>query len=223
MQFSNLRLATNSPQSLRSFYADTLGLPSTAAATGSFTIDAGSTALTFVSDPEAMATRYHLALNVDADVESVASWVDDNAELLPVDGAQTVRFDFIEANSVYFADPTGNVLEFVCPFGATGVFTPETIESVTEVGLPVEAPPAVATELVETFGIPVWGGVDETFTRLGDVDGRFVISELERPWFPTDYAAVAAPLDVTVQSTRRAEWAHPDLPYRIITSSASSD
>lgn len=157
---------------------------------------------------------------MDADIERVAEWLADRTSILTVEGDRIVEFPSIKAHSVYFTDPAGNILEFICPFGATGRYDSTTIAGICEVGLPAHDPPTVADELIEEFGTPAWRSIDKTFTRVGDINGRFLVTSVGRDWFPTDQPAIISPLSVVIRSVYRAEWTHSELPYEIVTTKA---
>lgn len=219
MNFARLEVVTDACSSLETFYSETLDLPVDSHSQPSFTTTVGRTQWRF-SAVDSSDNQYHIALLVDADVERVVEWLTDRTSILTVEGDRIVEFPSIKAHSVYFVDPAGSILEFVCPFGATGHYDPTAISGICEVGLPAHDPLAVVEELTDVFGTPVWRDMDETFTRVGDINGRFLVSAVGREWFPTEQPAIVSPLSVVVQSAYRAEWTHSELPYEVVTTKA---
>lgn len=219
MDFTRVELATDAHSSLETFYSDTLEFSVDSHSQSSFTTTVGSTQWRF-SAADSNDNQYHIALLVDADVERVAEWLADRVSIRTVEEDRIVEFPSIKAHSVYFTDPADNIIEFICPFGATGHYDSTAIAGICEVGLPAHEPLAIVEELTEAFGTPVWREMDETFTRIGDINGRFLVSVVGREWFPTDQPAIISPLSVVIQSDYRAEWTHSELPYKVVTTKA---
>ncbi|KAB1192371.1 VOC family protein [Haloferax sp. MBLA0076] len=211
MHVHRVAIAATDPISLCDFYVETLGFASVPGAQRSVT--AGETTLWFeLGDTDAD----HLAFTVDADVESVIEWLDERVDILETDEGSSIRFDFMEADSVYFEDPEGNVIEYVCYDGqSSGEFDPETdIVGVTEVGMAVPDVASFVSDLTAAIDVDVWSEFgDGDIVFVGDQTARFVVSAVGRPWYPTDRAAAVDP--VSVQCDADGSFDPEGLPYRV--------
>ncbi|KAB1197200.1 MULTISPECIES: VOC family protein [Haloferax] len=211
MHFHRVAIAAADPISLCEFYTETLGFGAVSGSQRSVT--AGETTLWFeLGDTDAD----HLAFTVDADVESVIAWVDEQVGVLETDEGPSIRFDFLDCDSVYFEDPEGNIIEYICYDGqSSGTFDPETdIVGVTEVGMAVPDVQSFVAELTDALDVEIlseFGGGTVAF--IGDKTGRFVVAPTGRPWFPTDRNAALDP--VSVQCDAEGTFDPEGLPYRV--------
>lgn len=206
---------------VRRFYAERLGLPVVAETGRHLTVRGGDTDLTFErGDPGA---RYHVAFAVGGVVEEVTAWLSTRAVSLPGDGEPSVYCEQFDADCVFFTDPLGNLVEFVCPRKneptAAG-FGPDAVRSVSEIGLPSPDPAAIADGLRQTLRpaeLSADGGqvVTPEGRVVGDHAGRLVAVEDGHRWYPIGKPAHPAPVDVVVEGHGTGTWDPDDLPYRV--------
>ena len=193
----HLSLATADPVSLRSFYAETLGLPTGDTADG-FAVAVGDSAMEFRQVAGDTAPTYHIAFTVPGGcIDAAGDWLAARADLLTDDGRPQFRYEFLDATAVYALDPAGNVLELIARDsreGQTEPFGSDSLLDIAEIGIVVEDVPRAAAALTDLFDLQ--GSPDEEFAYLGGDDGAFVLVSPGRPWFPTDQAAEPAPLTV---------------------------
>ncbi|WP_197259213.1 hypothetical protein [Paenibacillus dendritiformis] len=106
--------------------------------------------------------------------------------LIQEDGEDEVFFTSWNAHSVYFEDPSGNIVELIArhnlsnaishPFGSAD------IHGVSEVGV-------VANEVIpfvralNEVGLPNWRPDNEGLTPVGDEHGLFIVVKIGREWF----------------------------------------
>lgn len=203
MRFRHVALHAADPDSLRPFYADTLGLPVVDTADG-FVVGVGASALEFrrgAGDP-----LYHLAFTVPGgSIDVAADWLDARTDLLADDGTERFRWNFLDADAVYFADPAGNVLELLARDGREGLTDPFGADSfldVAEVGLVTDDVLGAADALTDAYDLTPTAGSDETFSYLasdGRDGGAFVVAATGRKWYPTDSRAEPQPTTVVVE------------------------
>lgn len=211
MEILDVRLQTVRPDSLRRFYAGTLGQP-LAVDGDALSGTVGSTTLTFSPAGAGAAPVYHLAFTVPRNKLALAkSWIAERTPLLTdPDGRDEFRFDTWEATSIYFADPAGTILELIAwealANDATGPFGPADLLAVSEVGLVVDDVPATVAELREMGFSPYQDEWSPDFAPVGDPVGRLIVVPPGRPWFPVGWAAASAPLALTLRGDEDARW-----------------
>jgi catechol 2,3-dioxygenase-like lactoylglutathione lyase family enzyme len=210
MHVTRLALAARDPISLCEFYAETLGFDPVSGSLRS--VEAGETTLWFELGD---STPYHVAFAVDAGIDSVVEWVDEHVGILETDEGPSIRFDFLDCDSVYFEDPAGNIIEYICYDGSDGEFDPETdVVGVTEVGLTTPDVAAFVADLTAALDIDVLSEFGEgSVAFVGDTHARFVVAAEGRPWYPTDTDAEIAP--VSVQCDAEGVFEPERSPYRV--------
>jgi catechol 2,3-dioxygenase-like lactoylglutathione lyase family enzyme len=200
VRFLELVLTSTDPEGLLRFYVDTLELPPRDGGVG-----AGTTTILFVEGDR--TSPYHVAFNIPPQtIDQAFAWARDRVQLL---GDQIYAFESWRARSIYFLDPEGNILEFI---GRDALarddgepFSAASIESVSEIGLPVSDPPTVIEELERRFGVVRYSGDGQQFTAVGDELGLLIVVAVGRPWFPTPILASENPLQLKVEARRAAE------------------
>jgi catechol-2,3-dioxygenase len=222
MQITELILETHKLAAQLDFYEHTLGLPVMAANEQAFTVQAGSTRLTF-QETEQREPLYHVAFTIPRNkVEQAKQWAEARFPLI-TDPAGHSEFTGGSWNSwsLYFRDPADNILEFIAhydlPKEAAGDFGPADILHVSEIGLPVDDVLAQTSHLQALLGIePYKGERTETFTPMGDIYGLFIVVARGRLWYPDAKSpGVPAPIQVTVQGTEERHYTLAPLPYSV--------
>jgi catechol 2,3-dioxygenase-like lactoylglutathione lyase family enzyme len=199
MRLRSVTLATADPDTLRPFYAETLGLSVSDTAEG-FVVAVGASAMEFRRATADTAPTYHVAFSVPGgSADAAADWLAARADLSS-DGERTrFRYESLGATAVYAVDPAGNVLELLARDGRAGSdesreFGPDSLLDVGEIGAVVDDVPGAAAALADVFDVD--GSSEAGFAYLGDEDGAFVLAAPGRAWFPTDRPAAPAPLTV---------------------------
>src|SRR5579872_219509 len=209
MHIQELSLQTQHLAEQKKFYSTTLGLPLLAEMANSFIVQAGTTRLRFQETRQDVL--YHVAFTIPRNIFTGAkSWLSERVSLLRKGGEDEFFFAGINARSLYFCDAANNILEFIVHYNleqeTTGAFGPTAILHVSEIGLPVEDVPALATMLKDMLNIEPYGGpVSEDFAFLGDIYGQLVVVKVGRPWLPTETVlASVAPVHLTISGQRDA-------------------
>jgi catechol 2,3-dioxygenase-like lactoylglutathione lyase family enzyme len=219
MRFERVSIPAVDPDALSAWYARTLGVEATGDNVDSDAarLELGTTTLEF--QPATEPAPQHLALRTLADIDALAAWLAERATIHPVDGAQSRRFEFLDADAVYLADSAGNVLECLCYDGdaAEGLAGGVPIAGVTEVGLPAPDVLALVEWLESAVGLSAWGSPSESFAWVGDRGARFVVLPAGSEWYPTEQVADSAPMGATVvdSDATPGTYEHPELPYEI--------
>ena len=206
MLIDKLQLFTAQPQELVDFYTVVLELP----AAGQDSVQTGATRLVFLPAPAGWQGAYHFAINIPPNRFAVAcDWLRQRTPLLQ-DQAGDQVFELAapwNAQSVYFADSAGNILELIARRllpDAPGPFNASQMLSISEIGLAVEDVPRTV-ERLEKFtalagkpGLQVFSGQDSPdFCAVGDAHGLFIVVAQGRKWLP-ERSLPAAPLPLWV-------------------------
>lgn len=217
----SLRLRTRKLAKLREFYVEGLGLRLSSAGSGSITFAAGGTEIEFVAVDEG-EPFYHIALNIPENKLGAAKrWVTPIAPLLkgPA-GSDEYDFRSWNAQSVYFNDPAGNILELIArhdlPNSRDGEFTVADILYASEIGIVVDDVPAYVAAVEENLGLlPFRGSVSGEFAALGDDHRLLIVSKRGRAWLGGDAAAQVFAMDAVLCGDRAAKMPSMGLPYEI--------
>ena len=195
MHLREVRLAARRLEAQRTLYAGAFGLPVTDES-GALAIRIGDARLVLAPGeptPQHFAIRIPSAAYADA-----LDWLRERVDLLTGDdGSHAFAFPDWNADSAYFADPDGNIVEliahhdlsepYVPPFG------PPALLGVCETGMPVEDVGAFLDELERRTGARRWSGNRETFAAAGTKAGSLIVVQRCRVWYPTDSAAATRP------------------------------
>lgn len=206
MKIKSIQLQSPDIAGTAIFYGDLLGLPVQQHSDSRISIQAGTTEIIF--SEAARPAVYHMAIDIPHNQLEVAyAWLSKKTDVLPVAPGQ-VFSEFVnwQARSVYFYDNNGNVMELICRLGldnaSTAGFSASSLLHVSEIGMVCADVPAVAAELQQQYGLPIYPKQPpaDNFTVLGDEDGLFILVSEGRPWYPTNVAAGGFPLKVLFET-----------------------
>lgn len=203
MHIQEVILCTASITRTKQFYTKTLELPVTKETNDSITFSAGATLLTF----NALSNEkpfYHIAFNITNNKFSDSfEWINSKLDILPIDnGLPIAVYPNWNAESFYFHDNNGNILEFIVrfdlPYHSSAAFSNADIKEISEVGIVAGNVPAAAAELQNKYDIPYFplSKPADTFTVMGDNYGLLIITQTGREWIPTHKPAQIFPLTI---------------------------
>src|SRR6266536_2298989 len=220
MHITELRLMTDCLVEQRNFYTHTLGLPLLNETAASMTVGVGATRLVFLQAEPEMHPFYHFAFNIPSSKFALAkAWLALRCPLLEIDGANQVNHESWNAQSFYFYDPAGNVVEFIArynlPMGESGAFGSHDLLNVSEIGLVVDNVFATIESIERSVGVKVWKEKSDTFTAMGDDNGLFIVAKSGRIWLMTDKPAEVHPFEMTIQGSASLHYKIADFPYHI--------
>lgn len=129
-------------EATKQFYETTLHFPLTSEEHNRFTIKVGTSMITFVEAPLEKSPFYHFAFDVPSNqFEEAKAWIKEKTELSQEQGEDEVYFPFIDAKSIYFEDPAGNIVELICRFSdakpSEEPFTTASLQKVSEMSIVV--------------------------------------------------------------------------------------
>jgi catechol-2,3-dioxygenase len=224
MYINELRLYTNNLEKQRDFYTRILEIPLHDAGDDWFTLNIGESTLTFTALEKPAPAYHHFAFNVPEHLFAEAkAWLKSRVKLLKSPEGQTVfSFESWNAHAIYFADPEGNIGEFIArhdiPSSQKSPFDSSSLLSVSEIGLALDDVPGFAKMLQKQIGCPLYHiTFNEMFMSMGDEHGLFILVKLGRGWYPDNtMPAIDAPLEVKFSTRGGANFRIEGPPYRII-------
>jgi hypothetical protein len=207
MHITELILKTASIPKTKLFYNRTLELPIVSEKENTISFKAGKTILTF----EAAADQkpfYHIAFNITNNKFSDSfEWINSKLDILPAGELPIAVYPAWNAESFYFYDNNGSILEFIVRFDLTyhsaQPFSVNDITEVSEIGIVTDNVPEAAKKLSEQHKqLPYYkNGPDlPDFSVLGDDNGLLILSQKGRAWVPTNKQSLIFPLTVKVDN-----------------------
>jgi catechol 2,3-dioxygenase-like lactoylglutathione lyase family enzyme len=190
-----ISLASERLDAQRSLYAGAFGLPAEDE-NEALALRIGDARLVLapgVPSPQHFAIRIPSTAYADALV-----WLGERVELLTgEDGSPAFAFPDWNADSAYFADPDGNIVELIAhhdlPEPYAPPFGPAALLGICEAGMPVDDVGAFLDELERRMGARRWSGNRETFAAAGTKSGSLIVVQRSRVWYPTEAAAATQP------------------------------
>jgi hypothetical protein len=230
----SLQLLSSAPLvEMKSFYHQLLGLPVLAEQPDRLTIAAGQTSMTFLNAKASGGLRpfYHFAFNIPENkILAAHRWQSRRTELLPIPPSlrdpqfpdDVVHYRHWNAHSIFFFDPSGNVVEYIArhdlPIAAEGEFDSSDILCASEIAFVVDDVSKMTAYLRTSLDLPPYRTASEQFAALGDERGLLLvmqrgrlISFLSPRQMAVDVFATAA----TIGGKRSATLAVPEFPYAI--------
>lgn len=221
MEIKKLILQTNVLTKLKIFYEESLGFEVTESQEGYFTLQVGSSELTF-EQSETLA-NYHFAFNIPENQlrESLQFLQNQNIPLETFQEKSIIDFPNWNAHALYFLDPAQNIVEFITRHDLENTsqveFSAKSITEISEIGFPVPTIKDFYEKMEAEFDIPVYSHISNMtkFCAAGSANGLFIIVPLERNWFPTQLVNGIYPTKVVLEGKEDKAFQFPDLPYEI--------
>ena len=200
-EFRFLSLRTAHFQATVDFYLEALGLPLLARGQGYAVLQAGATQLMW-EEAESGDPYYHFAFDIPCNrLTEAADWMSTRAELLTKDGNREFEFEDWKATSIYFHDPSGNIVEFIArrnlQNGIDLPFSSQQLLRISEIGCPLsEAHPAPLSDL------EMWRDYG-AFRALGTETALVLLVPEGRGWLPTNRPSEIHPCTVAIAHQER--------------------
>lgn len=143
MNIKRVTMYASNFDATKQFYLAKLQLPLLSEEQDRFTINVGETAITFIEAPFIEKPFYHFAFDIPSNqFEEAKAWTKGKVTLSKERGEDEVYFEGIDAKSIYFEDPAGNIVEFICRFSdakqSTAPFTASSLQKVSEMSIVVK-------------------------------------------------------------------------------------
>lgn len=185
-----VEMQTPALEEMRDFYVNTLGLTLVQEQSTSFSVQVGESSLTFKKSNPNGQPKYHFAFNIpENQIDEALRWITPKVQIILSQGQEIVYFESWNADSIYFYDPAGNIVELIARHNlnnsANEAFSPASLLCVSEIGLPV---PDVEEALLKLsrVGIIPWQDSNSQFAAVGDERGLIIAVKQGRVWFMSD-------------------------------------
>ena len=206
MKITKLSLETAYLKTLQEFYSVVLGLPVEQPDENKIEIKIGASHLVF-HETTASEPFYHYAINIPANkIEEAKAWLSGKVKLLWMEDYKNDIADFVNwhAQSVYFYDPAGNIVELIARFdlgnSINETFSASQLLALNEVGLVFanEDFEKEVASLENSYSLSYFDKQPPLpkFRAMGDDHGLFVIVPEHRNWYPTDKPSEIFPMTV---------------------------
>ncbi|UKJ08137.1 VOC family protein [Solitalea lacus] len=211
MKIHSLKLKTRNLSAIELFYGKQLGLLYSKSNDSVIQFKIGDSMLIFEQADSMLNYCYHFAFNIPCNqLENAIEWIGNYVNLLPVDnvGNQIANFTNWNARSIYFFDPVGNIVEFIVRFNlkneVSEVFSANSLLSLSEIGIIVSDINVAIADFKERYELKVFvpSTASDHFVAMGNDRGLFILSTLNRHWFPTKIPAVSYPTEVRFENEK---------------------
>lgn len=199
--FKSVVFYTNHLKSLRRFYMNTLELTITEATDEYFTIRMGESLVTFKQHNK--PAFYHFAINIPGNQFSLMKhWIKERIPLNREGGRDEVYFENFDADSMYFHDPAGNIVELIGrrKRDLLGELSSDAFLNISEVGIVTPYVTEVG-ERLQDAGIPLWRSLEvkeDEINFLGKNETFFVLVPEGRRWYFSNQISKVFPMEVTL-------------------------
>jgi len=221
MKILGLNLFTSKLHLQREFYTKSLGLKLTGNLPDAFSVQAGTSILTFSESILQGEPFYHFAFNIPENkLNEAIDWLSNKVELIEYEGSRVIDFPNWNAHSVYFYDPAGNIVELIARHNLNNSsnepFSAASLLNISEIGMPVDSLKEFVELAKDKLNEKLWWGNLETFAAIGDEEGLFIAVTPKRNWFPTEKPCNIFPLQVKIKKSNSSFETLKFIPYEII-------
>jgi catechol 2,3-dioxygenase-like lactoylglutathione lyase family enzyme len=153
MRIAKARLLTNFFNETLDFYQTKLGFTIKNQTATTFEVKIGKDLIEFTESHLEEAPFYHFAFDIPAgSFEEAKQWLQRKVDLSTEGGNDQITFDILDSSSVYFEDPSGNIVEFIESRKTNPKsdveFSAKSIQGISEMSFIVDKKLEVANELL---------------------------------------------------------------------------
>jgi catechol 2,3-dioxygenase-like lactoylglutathione lyase family enzyme len=231
-----LELRVDDLQKNMAFWSQVMGFELLINGGDYFTVRIGASRLTFRKKNTLDPPINHFSINIPRNqVENALDWLKNeggkyaDGPTAPVTivkdeitNAEIINKPLYNANSVFFNDHAGNIIELISrnelDTVVEGPFSREQFLRISEVSVITRNSRDCQEKLEEEFGAKPFPRGTSGYTQVGGVNGVMLLVIPGRPWIPTE-SVVAFPYDtvITVQHPQEKEFLLPGSPALIRT------
>ncbi|MCM2137938.1 VOC family protein [Vagococcus fluvialis] len=181
MEIVKTRLLTNFFNETLDFYQTKLGFTIKNQTATTFEVEIGKDLIEFTESHLEEAPFYHFAFDIPAgSFEEAKQWLQRKVNLSTEGGNDQITFDILDSSSVYFEDPSGNIVEFMerrkTNPKSDVEFSAKSIQGISEMSFIVDEKLEVANELLNY-------GIRGMFNSEVKADGLSFITDQENKVF----------------------------------------
>ncbi len=222
VEIRHTRLRANNLAEQAGYYRDVLRLPVEASA-DAVRVTAGTSVIEFVPGTPGERPFYHFAFTIpENQLEAAMAWLEPRCPILNIRDTpeKIIRFKSWNAESFYFNDPAGNILEFIVHHDlANGVSEPFSERHIlwqSEIGLVVPDVATAEKTIEDALGLRYFVDHSPVFSPIGDRRGLLIVVKHDRVWLPSlDVHAAVFPTDVELAGTGPGSLDFGGQPYSI--------
>ncbi|MFW7359590.1 VOC family protein [Vagococcus fluvialis] len=153
MRIAKVSLLTNFFNETLDFYQTKLGFTIKNQTATTFEVKIGKDLIEFTESHLEEAPFYHFAFDIPAgSFEEAKKWLQRKVDLSTEGGNDQITFDILDSSSVYFEDPSGNIVEFIerrkTNPKSDVEFSAKSIQGISEMSFIVDKKLEVANELL---------------------------------------------------------------------------
>ncbi|MED1202587.1 VOC family protein [Heyndrickxia acidicola] len=221
MQIKEIRLYTNKLNELKNFYSDLLGFSLIYFDQNVISFKVGNSILSFVQTKEITNPYYHFAFNItESKKDEGIAWLKQKGiNINLINGSEDIFSKSWNSHSIYFYDPSGNILELIARHDLKSddhkEFKATDIINISEIGFPVNDVKLASDELIQRYNVEVYKESNNEFAPIGNEDGLFILSGLNRNWLGSNKKVEIFPLELTILSCKESEERFLSFPYII--------
>lgn len=187
MLINKVKLYSNRLREMQDFYVGLLGFQLVNRTEELLVIRAGESILEFHSDYTLKNPFYHFAFNIPSNqFDQAKEWIKTKVPLNQENGKEEVYFDKLEESSLYFMDPSENIVEFISRKSAPkafDIFSVQQILNLSEVNITTDDV-QTGVSCLDTFGLSIRNGdgIRESVNFMGELDSFVVVGRVGRRW-----------------------------------------
>lgn len=209
MKIKKLTIITNKLQETKDFYAKTLGLKINEEASDMFSVKVGWSILRFKQSTEPFL--YHYCFLIPSNVlQGALAWMEERVDILEIEnGEKTVNFEDWNADSFYFYDGSGNIVEFIAHHDLKNniyqKFDIDDVLGISEIGLGTDNVKEINLILEGSCQTGFWKGDLTRFGTNGSAEGKFLLANYneKETWFPTQIKIKPVPFEIEIENNEQ--------------------
>ena len=200
MKINELTLYTTNLEQQKHFYTHLLELPLMSSDTEKFSVKIGVSVLTFIAS--STTNSAHFAINISSyKIQEALQWILKRTNILWFEGKQIVDFSNWNAESLYFYDEDGNIVEFIARKNLkivnTHPFSTTDLLNISEIGIVSNDNESIYNQLNAMRSISIYDGDLEGFCAIGNEEGLLIlVNNTKKKWFPTQEEAFVADFQI---------------------------
>jgi catechol 2,3-dioxygenase-like lactoylglutathione lyase family enzyme len=206
MKFKKLKLFTNKLESELKFYSETLGFKILEQNNTSFSVKVGWSELAF--EKSDIEHNYHYCFLIPSNkLHQALEWMESRIDIIDIENGKKIQnFETWNADSFYFYDASGNVVEFIVRYDLANEesedFDITKVLGVNEMGMPTGNVKKTNNQLQTELETEFWKGDIERFGTNGSQEGIFILPNynLKDIWFPTTIKIRPEPFEAIIEN-----------------------